>query len=122
MGDVSKPRRDSRGRFLPGVSGNPGGRRPNRHTLTSCLRRLAVEPVPGARGALTTRAEALAWVLWKAALEGDLQAAKVLLDRIDGCVWQADVEADDGPRLIRSPFALPNKAAATRGKKEAEDG
>src|SRR4051794_25670331 len=67
-------------RFKPGQSGNPGGR-PKGTSLTARLRfRLAqVEPGSG-----QSYADLLVEALVGEALKGDVQAARTILERVDG--------------------------------------
>lgn len=70
-----------RGRpFKPGQSGNPAGRPRVPDCLTDCLRAVADEPARAGQ----TKAQALAAVLWRKALAGDLRAAAIIYDRCDG--------------------------------------
>lgn len=70
-----------RGRpFKPGQSGNPAGRPPVPDCLTDCLRAVAVLPVQTGE----THAQRLAAVLWRKACAGDLRAAALVLDRLEG--------------------------------------
>ena len=67
--------------WQPGESGNPAGRPRKAYSLTQMLReygeRVDVEGGP-------TRAQQLAEVMWKAALKGDRDIAKYIIDRMDG--------------------------------------
>jgi len=76
--------------FPPGQSGNPAGRPPSEFCLTDCLRSLARERVRSGPGRGSTRAQALAAVLWRRALAGDLRAAALIGDRLDGRPGQAE--------------------------------
>lgn len=69
----------------PGQSGNPAGRPPGPDCLTDCLRELAGQPSTGGQ----THAQRLAVVLWRKAEAGDLRAAALILDRLDGRPAQA---------------------------------
>lgn len=82
--------RDERGRFRPGngyswkpgVSGNLLGRRAS---ITDFIRKKVDEVLPGDS---RTRAEAIADVLLTLACGGNIQAAKEVLDRVEGRVRQ----------------------------------
>lgn len=77
-----------------GVSGNPGGR-PKRTTLTDALRELLAAQVPGDPEG-RTHSDAIAEVLVKRALKGDVQAAREIADRTEGRPRQAlAIEAAD---------------------------
>jgi hypothetical protein len=82
--------RHSNGRFLPGVSGNPGGRPPGK-TLGALLR----AALGADDGAGRTRGERLAEVLVSLALDGDVRAIREVFDRVDGKPRQA-LEIDTG--------------------------
>lgn len=98
----NRARRDKSGRFLPGASGNPAGRPALPDCLTACLRELAGEP---ARAGGPTRAQELAVVLWGKALGGDIRAAVLILDRLEGKPAQAvSVTADQPVSLSFADF------------------
>jgi len=67
--------------WQPGESGNPAGRPRKAHSLTQMLREYG-ERVDEEGG--PTRAQQLAEVMWKAALKGDRDIAKYIIDRQDG--------------------------------------
>jgi hypothetical protein len=69
-------------RFKPGQSGNPGGR-PKDKPVTDALRRLIVRRVPN-DAEHRTYAEVLAQALVHAALKGKTEAAREVLDRVEG--------------------------------------
>ena len=75
MSDASKekpPERDSRGYWRPGVSGNPKGRKKGaRHPVTILAEQM-----------LQSDAEDVVRAVIKAAKEGDMAAAKLVLERI----------------------------------------
>jgi uncharacterized protein DUF5681 len=73
--------------FQPGRSENPGGR-PKNAPLSQACRELLALPVPNdAKG--RTYAEAIAEVLAKKALGGDIRAAQELADRAEGRAHQS---------------------------------
>ena len=83
----------TRGRpFKPGQSGNPAGRPVKPNCLTDCLRELAGQPVRGGK----THAQRLAAVLWRKAEAGDIRAAALIGDRLEGRPAQR-VEVASGP-------------------------
>lgn len=63
--------------FQKGQSGNPAGRKKNQPLLTPTLRQLVAKD---------GNKEKIAEVLVRLALAGDLDAIKIILDRIDGKV------------------------------------
>ena len=75
-------KRDRYGRFQPGNPGGPGNPNISRQASLQAAVRLAIEP------------EAIAKVLLKLyalALEGDVHAARLLLDRVMGKVAEAPI-------------------------------
>lgn len=83
------------GRWKPGQSGNPAGRRPGEGP-TAKLRSAIAEHVPGIIGRLV-----------QAALGGDVQAARVLIDRVIPPLKAAEVGA---------PLALPDGTLSEQGR------
>ena len=71
--------RDSRGRWLPGLSPNPGGRPKGRTLRAEIEAKLAERPNKGAR---TTRLERIAQILVSKAEGGDLRALELILKRL----------------------------------------
>jgi hypothetical protein len=65
--------RDAQGRWIAGVSANPGGRPRKADCLTDLLRK---RPIKVKRQ--------LAAKLWEMALAGNLEAIKYLMDRLEG--------------------------------------
>lgn len=65
--DAQNETRDEHGRFLPGTSGNPGGRNPRLHALREML--------------ASRSAEVIESVLFFA-IQGDMQAARLVLERV----------------------------------------
>lgn len=83
-------------RFKPGQSGNPGGR-PKEKPVTDELRRLMDREVPNDREG-RTYAEVLAQAILHAALKGKVDAARELLDRIEGRVPHSVAAVVETPR------------------------
>jgi hypothetical protein len=76
---MSRPK--TRGRPFPkGKSGNPGGRPVNSDCLSACLREVAAESA----GAGLSHAQKLARVMFKRAEAGDMRAAALIADRLEG--------------------------------------
>ncbi len=67
--------------WKPGQSGNPGGR-PKRDAITAALRDQLQSKMPGRDE--RTVAEAIAFVLVKRALRGDVRAIREIMDRTEG--------------------------------------
>lgn len=76
--------RDSKGRYLPGVSGNPSGRG-SAPSLVAALRAELGEREDVGRPAM----RAIAARLVDMALEGDIRAIREVLDRMDGKAVQS---------------------------------
>lgn len=74
--------RDDKGRFVPGVSGNPEGRPKDSVSALTALKRVA-------RTHPDKLYDACLAVLQKAIDEGDVKALNLYLDRLDGPVKQA---------------------------------
>ena len=81
--------------WQPGQSGNRRGR-PKRGAALAAWLRYELSQVSGEDGQ-TTRGAELARVLVQLALGGDVQAIKVILDRIDGPVANVVTGPDAGP-------------------------
>ena len=71
--------RDSRGRWLPGRSPNPGGRPKGRTLRAEIEAKLAERPNKGSR---TTRLERMAQMLVSKAEAGDMRAVELILKRL----------------------------------------
>ena len=70
--------RNEKGQFKPGHSGNPGGR--PKGSITKIMREFMYEIDDTG----FSRVQHLCFILWNAALKGDLQAIKLIMDRVDG--------------------------------------
>jgi hypothetical protein len=128
MSDFDSKGRDAKGRFTKenpfgwkrGQSGNPRGRPPVRRSITDALRQLSEERVDETR----TRVQALADVLWKLALEGNVTAAKEILDRLEGRSPQhisvdGNVDTRQGVEIARE--MLTSLVARGMSRLEAKD-
>jgi hypothetical protein len=73
--------RDAKGRILPGHTANPSGR-PRGRNWTATLAELAETKVRGGGG--KTRAESILNAILDKAEQGDLTAASLIFDRIEG--------------------------------------
>jgi hypothetical protein len=72
-----KPQRDERGRWLPGSTGNPNGR-----ARGFDFRRIIIDAAAKADVDLAKTIWTIFGAILKAALKGDVHAAKLLLDRL----------------------------------------
>ena len=86
-----KPRRDARGRWLPGQSGNESGLfKPGNGAAVGNGRKNSVSDLLNRLGDIPTdngtMRQQLADKLYQMALGGDINAIKVCLDRMDGRV------------------------------------
>ena len=75
--------RNEKGQFKPGHSGNPGGR--PKGSITKIMREFMYEVDDSG----FTRVQHICMILWNAALKGDLQAIKLIMDRVDGTPRQS---------------------------------
>ena len=75
---MSKVNRNEKGQFEPGSSGNPSGR--PKGSLTKLMREFMYEIDDSG----FSRMQQLCIILWDSALKGDLQAIKMIMDRVDG--------------------------------------
>ena len=75
--------RNEKGQFKPGHSGNPGGR--PKGSITKIMREFMYEIDDTG----FSRIQHLCFILWDAALKGDLQAIKLIIDRVDGTPRQS---------------------------------
>jgi len=79
--------------WAKGKSGNPNGRPPKGRTVTDALRAFAEKEGKNKQEAK----DALAEVLWKLALAGDVAAIKYIYDRLDGRPKEThEITGDDG--------------------------
>lgn len=75
-------RRDEKGRFKPGMSGNPAGKPPGSISLTTKLKK-ELEKMP--QGQKITYLDALVkQILKKAIVDGDQQMIKLIWNYLDG--------------------------------------
>jgi len=93
-----------------GQSGNPNGRPPREHTLSEHLRAVLAEEVAGPNGETIPRALLLARTLVACALQGDVRAAGLILDRLEGKPRLSLEIEGDAPtiRVIRTPLRIPD--------------
>jgi len=105
---MSRPK--TRGRpFLKGKSGNPGGRPANSDCLSACLREVASQPAGGG----LTHAQRLARVLWRRAEAGDVRAAALIGDRLEGRPAQrVSVDASTKPLVTVAEVLYGARAAS----------
>ena len=75
--------RNEKGQFKPGHSGNPGGR--PKGSITKIMREFMYEVDDSG----FTRVQHICMILWNAAIKGDLQAIKLIMDRVDGTPRQS---------------------------------
>jgi Family of unknown function (DUF5681) len=107
-------------RFQPGRSGNPGGR-PKTARLSQACRELLAAPVPRDPKGLTY-AEAIAQMLAKKALDGDIRAAQEIADRAEGKPEPSDKGADAVRGLPTIIFDIPRPPAVKAPSKSNGDG
>jgi hypothetical protein len=81
--------------WKPGQSGNPGGR-PKRQPLTEAFLELMDQPYPQDRNG-RTYAEAIVRTLATKAARGDVRAAQLVMERIEGRVPIAALAESSGP-------------------------
>lgn len=99
--DADTATRDDHGRYLPGTSGNPGGRPKGSVSLVTSIRR----ELERRRDLGQPGLEAVAARLVDLALEGDLRAVREIGDRLDGKPTQAlDVNASEP--LVLAPITF----------------
>lgn len=85
------------GQWQRGISGNPRGRPRKGRTLTEALEKYADDR----EAAGDPARERLACTIWTMALDGDLNATKLLFERVEGRAVQpiAGVDDDDSPPI-----------------------
>lgn len=88
------------GKHMPGVKGktnNPNGRPKTRPQLTPALRAILGKKAPDGE---TTNRQAVAKMLVDLALAGDIQAIKLIFERVDGKVPEPlEVSGKDGESI-----------------------
>jgi len=77
------PVRDKFGRFVPGHSGNPGGKPKGKPQIPDMLRRISKERVK-LQGRYVTKLEALLRTAFMQAIKGDAKAREFIADRMEG--------------------------------------
>ena len=107
--------RSSKGRFQLGESGNPGGR-PRGQSITAVLRRMLGDPNP--KEPSKSNLDKLAEVVLASAIDGDLGFAKLVFERIDGRVPDADSSQDSSAEDVYRQAAEIIRARQ-RAKEEA---
>jgi len=104
-----KPQKQDRnrlGRFERGTSGNPGGRPKRRGSIAAELHRLSIELAPASPegvGKGETWAHRIARMILERAAEGDLRAAAIALERLDGRAVPTSPEPDLDVTIERLP-------------------
>lgn len=94
---TNKPKRNAKGQLLPGSTANPNGRKPSGETLTDLLRSQAsLELKPG-----ETYREAVVKAIWKRAAAGDLKAAEIVFDRLEGKPHQTIAQTNEVKAEVR---------------------
>ncbi|MCX5673839.1 MAG: DUF5681 domain-containing protein [Planctomycetota bacterium] len=92
-----------------GESGNPMGRPRKGECVTACLRTLLGKAIRTTGGGTTTAAEALASVLLRRALGGDLRALHEILDRLEGRPFtRIEISEPEELVIIKLPLAPPD--------------
>ena len=112
--------RTSTGQFAPGQSGNPGGR-PRGQSITAKLRTLLDNPNASEPG--KSNLDKLAEVVLEKALEGDLGFAKMVWERVDGRIPDAEPSQDSSPEEVYRQAAeilLRRRAEREEAKAQAE--
>lgn len=99
---VDNPKPHSKGRFQPGVSGNPGGLSQKRRLTNALNKKLAEKDIDN-----------LADVLISCALTGSIQHIKELYDRLEGKAAMADEDREamrpsgTGVSALQELYGLP---------------
>lgn len=99
--------------WAKGQSGNPVGRKRNAPTFAAAIRSALSRKTPDG----ITYRHAIARQLAEAAAKGNLEAARILLERVDGKVPDALTVDQSGQLVIRVEYEdiAPPPAAAARG-------
>lgn len=84
--DISGENRDKKGRFVPGVSGNPNGRPEGTLSLVAILKE-ELEKIPGGKKEEYARIFIRKYID-KAMIEGDASIMRDMINRIDGIPHQ----------------------------------
>jgi len=97
--EATEKKRDDKGRFRKGQSGNAGGRPKGSVSLTTLLRHALLEADPTTK---KTLARQLIDSLVAEALGGNVRALEVVLERIDGPARAAvgNQDHDAQPRIV----------------------
>ena len=93
--------RDEHGRYLPGASGNPGGRPKGSVSLVGALRRELERRQDSGQPGI----EVVAARLVDLAVDGDLRAVREIADRLDGKPTQA-VDLHASEPFVLKPIVL----------------
>lgn len=98
--DKQAGNRDEKGRFIPGMSGNPKGR-PKRKTLSETLMELIDQPCPNDANGKTWR-EVIILATLSHGIRGNAPLLKEIWDRIDGKATQP-LEHQGGITVTQEP-------------------
>jgi hypothetical protein len=93
--------RDEHGRYLPGASGNPGGRPKGSVSLVTAIRHELERRQDSGQPGI----EAVAARLVDLALDGDIRAVREIGDRLDGKATQS-VDVSSSEPLVLAPIAF----------------
>lgn len=93
----NKPARNAKGQLLPGSTANPNGRPKDGTSLTDLLRLQANVEIEDGR---TYREVMMEMILQKAA-KGDLKAAEMVFDRIEGKPHQTQHNTNESTTEVR---------------------
>jgi len=119
MPEISGENRDDKGRFKPGVSGNPDGK-PKGATLnlTKLLKEKLEEIPDGEKDSY--KVMFVKTLLNKALVEKDLQSLKLIMNYVDGLPKQAiDFSGDVDVKINGINYILPDGSKYTPNKKTA---
>jgi len=97
---MSDVKRNKKGQFEKGNSGNPSGK-PKGKSITKMLRAYMLE-IDTSTG--LSRIDTLVHVLFESARKGDLQAIKLIMDRVDGLPIQYIEQTTKEPIKV---FSIP---------------